>query len=355
MEATLTELSKKIQSLTEERRQALMESDKLVADLAGLEKSLGAGAREIEQTQLQVDEARESLRRMGDQEAELRARLEDSQEALADTVRLAFGLSRQSIFAQWLGRDDPSRIGRTLAYLRYFSARRAQTIASVRQQSRELAEVIAATQETEQQLESALTGMRELQVAQRNKLDEREVLLASVRARARDQATEIASMTTERDQLAQLLEELNQALLSVPKQLDYDSFGELKGKLQWPHASARWEARPGSAKTGGMHTLGGLIDGGAGDPILSVAPGRVVFADWLRGFGLLIIVDHGDEFMSLYAFNQSLYAEVGEWVQAGSRVASMGNSGGRSEPGIYFELRHKGSPIDPRPWLHSNP
>ena len=354
VEASLTELTENIRRLTDDRRRALAESDQLAADLAAQEKALGLVAREVEQLQAQVNTARDELGRMEAEESRLRQELSASQDALADMVRLAFGLSRQSVFAQWLGRDDPSRIGRTLAYLRYFSGRRARTIESVREQSQELTRIIARTRITEERLERALAEQRQLREQQQVRLNERARLLAAVRERAQEQASEIASLTTERDQLAELLEDLNQALLSIPRQLDYDSFSELKGKLAWPHTSAQWEASPGSTKTGGMHALGGLIGGDAGDPVRAVAPGRVVFADWLRGFGLLIIVDHGDEFLSLYAFNQSLYADVGEWVQSGSKVASVGNSGGRSEPGIYFELRHKGSPIDPRPWLASD-
>jgi septal ring factor EnvC (AmiA/AmiB activator) len=129
-----------------------------------------------------------------------------------------------------------------------------------------------------------------------------------------------------------------------------EPFASRKGELAWP-AKGRIGARFGSARgVGRLYWDGVLIEAPEGGEVRSVHYGRVAFADWLRGFGLLLIIDHGDGYMTLYGYNQSLFKETGEWVEAGEVIAQVGRSGGRSTSGVYFGIRHNGEPIDPKKW-----
>jgi septal ring factor EnvC (AmiA/AmiB activator) len=130
---------------------------------------------------------------------------------------------------------------------------------------------------------------------------------------------------------------------------------ELKGKLRWPVAG-RISMRFGARQAGGKLVSRGVrIRAPAGAEVRAIARGRVAYADWLRGFGLLLIVDHGNNYMSLYGNNRTLYKEVGEWVKGGEVVATVGSSGGQSSDGLYLEMRKKGRPFDPGPWFAGKP
>ena len=125
---------------------------------------------------------------------------------------------------------------------------------------------------------------------------------------------------------------------------------KLKGRLSWP-SRGKQIRRYGSLNQG-QRSTGVLIAGTEGNDINSIHHGRVVYSDWLRGFGLLLIIDHGKGYMSLYGYNQALYKDVGDWVEANETIATLGQSGGQKQPALYFELRHQGKPVNPRRWFN---
>jgi septal ring factor EnvC (AmiA/AmiB activator) len=144
-------------------------------------------------------------------------------------------------------------------------------------------------------------------------------------------------------------------LVDIPAEADgQQPFHSRKGKLRWP-ARGRLAQRFGAPRSGGLRWRGVMIEAQEGGEVRAVSQGRIAFSDWMRGFGLLLIIDHGDGYMSLYGHNQTLYKEVGEWVDTGEVVALLGASGGRTESGLYFEMRHKGRPINPVHWCAGKP
>jgi septal ring factor EnvC (AmiA/AmiB activator) len=158
-------------------------------------------------------------------------------------------------------------------------------------------------------------------------------------------------MAEDQEELQRLLELIEQAVADLEVPAEYQAFEAFRGQLPWPvagRASNRFGARRGQ---GTLRWQGLVIPAEEGSTVNAIHHGRVVFADWFRGSGLLLIIDHGDGFMSLYAHNEALLREVGEWVSAGAAVATVGNSGGRAEPGLYFEIRKDGKPTDPVAWL----
>ena len=167
--------------------------------------------------------------------------------------------------------------------------------------------------------------------------------------RLKDEQSRLAALGKDEKGLLALLEKLRDIFADIPKQIaGAEPFAQLRGRLLWPlHGTVAACGRAG--EEGDSH--GVLIAAAEGGEVHAVSHGRVVFADWLRGYGLLLIVDHGDGYLSLYGCNETLLKDVGDWVDANEVVATSGASGGRKSAGLYFELRHDGKPMDARAWL----
>jgi septal ring factor EnvC (AmiA/AmiB activator) len=186
--------------------------------------------------------------------------------------------------------------------------------------------------------------------------EKRRAILAGLQAGLREKSSELSVLEQDEKRLQQLVESLRRALSDIPAASgSYKSLRELKGKLRWPVAG-KIVRRYGSTQAAGkIRSRGVQIASDAGSDVHAIARGRVVFADWLRGFGLLLIIDHGGGYMSLYGHNSSLYKEVGAAVDGHEVIAAVGNSGGLSAPGLYLELRKGGRPFDPGAWFQGSP
>jgi murein hydrolase activator len=174
-------------------------------------------------------------------------------------------------------------------------------------------------------------------------------VLASLEAESHTRAESLERLRSQQAGLEKLLKELREALQKFPVDTN-DAFARLRGKLAWP-VNGKVVARFGETRAGGVKWDGVLVATERGSPVRAVYQGRVIYADWLPGLGLLTIVDHGDGYMSLYGHNERLYKGVGEQVAAGDAIASAGDSGGTTRPELYFEIRKGGRPVDPRPWF----
>jgi septal ring factor EnvC (AmiA/AmiB activator) len=268
---------------------------------------------------------------------------------LAGQLRSAYLLSRQGRLQLWLSQDDPSMVARTMAYFDFIGQARAGRIREIAGQLERLAslrEESSAAFERLAALEREAGAERELRIAAR---DQRREALALLDADIRSRGGELVALKEQQAMLEALLLELQEAFSDIPDELAGRDFSGLTGRLAWP-VEGRVAAAPGRPKPG-LQSWGAIIASDAGMPVRAIAPGRIAYADWLRGFGLLTIIDHGEGFLSLYAFNESLVRDVGDWVATGEDIAVVGASGGRETPGLYFELRHNGKPVDPRPWF----
>ena len=175
--------------------------------------------------------------------------------------------------------------------------------------------------------------------------------LASLERTFTDQGARLAALGKDEKDLVALLERLRDAIADIPKVLaGAEPLSTRRGRVPWP-VEGRVLQGFGTTAPDGRAVEGLLIGARAGADVQAIAHGRIAYADWLKGYGLLAIVDHGDGFMSLYAHNEALLKDVGDWVDAGDALATVGASGGRSEPGVYFELRRDGQPVDPAAWL----
>jgi len=265
---------------------------------------------------------------------------------------LFFASGQQEPVKLLLNQRDPGQTGRVLVYYQYFGRARASQIAAIDAHLADLARLDAELAAEEERL-AALEARQKGELTRLTDARERRGrALVSLDTESKNRAKELERLREQQGGLEKLVRELRRALERAPKfpTDSKDAFAKLRGRLTWPVAG-RLAASYGQTRAGGVKWDGMLLTGVQGSPVRAVYHGRVVYADWLSGLGLLIIVDHGDGYLSLYGHNERLYKDVGERVTAGDTIATLGDSGGRPRPELYFEIRKGGRPVDPRPWF----
>lgn len=325
--------------------------DSVQTELQRVEETVGQVTQALRNIDRDLRDSRKRLESLQSREQSLSASLSSQRDALARQVRASYAMGRQEQLKILLNQGDPATVRRALVYYDYLNRARTSRIQAALQQLDDLRQVQVSIREQQQQL----AALREHQLAQKTALErtraEREKVLATIEASLQDQDRALQGMLRNEQELQQVLQALQQALSDIPMEFaDGKAFSKRKGELPWP-AAGRLQNRFGSSRAGGkLSWRGVLIQASRGEEIRAVSRGRVAFANWLRGYGLLLILDHGDGFMSLYGHNQSLYKDVGEWVQSGEVIASVGDSGGQDDAGLYFEIRHDGEPVNPVTW-----
>jgi septal ring factor EnvC (AmiA/AmiB activator) len=280
--------------------------------------------------------------------------LGERREALAGQIRAASMIGQEEPLKLLLNQQDPAQTGRVLTYYQYFGRARAAQIAAINSHIAELATLDAGLAEEEARL-SALEDQQKGELTRLQAARERRGrALATLEVESKNRSRELTRLKDQQGGLEKLVRELRRALERIDKfpTDSKDAFAKLRGKLAWP-VSGKLLASFGQNRAGGVKWDGVLVSGAQGSAVRAVYHGRVIYADWLSGLGLLTIIDHGDGYLSLYGHNERLYKEVGERVTAGDTIATVGDSGGRSSPALYFEIRKAGRPIDPRPWFKS--
>jgi septal ring factor EnvC (AmiA/AmiB activator) len=342
--------------------------DKVQADMerdAGRRDKI---TRELEETEKTVSGARGELDKLRRERAVHTARraelaaarrneeavLGERRTALAGQIRAASMIGQEEPLKLLLNQRDPAQTGRVLTYYQYFGRARASQIAAINSHITELATLDAGLAEEE----ARLAALEEQQQGELSRLqaarERRGRALVSLEAESKNRARELTRLKDHQGGLEKLVRELRRALERIDKfpTDSKDAFAKLRGKLAWPVAG-KLLASFGQTRAGGVKWDGVLVSGSQGAAVRAVYHGRVIYADWLSGLGLLTIIDHGDGYLSLYGHNERLYKEVGERVTAGDTIATVGDSGGRSTPALYFEIRKAGRPVDPRPWFKS--
>ena len=347
----LEQLKSRIDSLNRNLRSTESKRDEQSRELRKTEEKIGLIARRIRVTNQSLRRQKRQLAELEAERADARLKLDNHQSSLERQIRAAYAMGRQEKVKILLNQQDPAVVSRVMVYYDYFNAARIEQMDRIEASLRELRRIeqeIAREERRLQQLQAKNTNERkQLEAAKRG----REEIIAQLSRQLKDQGNELKVLKDDESQLTSLISNIQQALSDLP--LDpsaHDPFRSRKGKLPWP-ASGRLVASFGSQRDVGKLTWDGvMISAPEGREVRAIHHGRVAFADWLRGFGLLLIIDHGDGFMSLYGHNQSLFKETGEWVEPGEVVAQVGSSGGRTRSGIYFGIRHNGKPQDPKSW-----
>lgn len=338
----------RLEDLAREQAETRTARDDEGRALAAIEQDVRAAERHLAETGAALagtTARRDALAAERDTE---QAALDAERRQLAVTLRGAYVLGRADTLKLVLNQEDPAQLGRALGYARALARQRSTAIAILDQRLAALASLDARIAGEE----AALGVLRASQVRERETLrarqSQRQAVLAQIETRLATQGRTIEGLRANERALGELLERLRAALAQASPPAA--EFAGQKGRLPWPVAGQTL-ARYGATRVSGQPWRGLLIAAREGAPVQAVAAGTVAFAGWLRGFGELLILDHGAGYMSLYGFNRELLRAPGERVPAGALLAHAGASGGQAQSALYFELRANGEPVDPAPWF----
>ena len=332
-----------IAQITAKQRATATQRDSIDAALTQQATLLDQASRALADSDAALAAKQQALQQLQTQRAAIEARLSTQRAALAELLRAAYALGRGSDLSLLLGDEDVGRIARTLAYSRYFQRGRVQRIRALLDDAAQLDRLQASIAAEQAALQKQRDERAQQEQVLQQARDAQQHLLAAADAQLAKQGAQLAALQQQAQALDQLLQKLKDVFADIPKQLGGQRpFVQLRGALPWP--------APGRARAGtGLLAHGLLIAAPAGTAVRAVAYGRVAFADFLRGYGMLVIVDHGDGYMSLYGNNEAALVGAGDWVGPGQTIATVGR--GQDQAGAYFEIRKDGKTVDPRPWL----
>ena len=349
-EASLEAVLEELEDIKKQLQKDVKRFGDLDREFIETEQEIGRLARRQRELQQRNRKLDRSLRELEDELAGLQAQQQEQEEAIAAQIRAAYQLGSQSSLQLLLQQNDPAEISRQLAYLDYANAARADKITAFRN-------TITAVEKTRSDIRvqgAELAENREQLQRQSNELQtlqaRRETQLASLRGKIADRESRIKALTNDSEHLAELLEQVDEALERRPVVVTDSNFANARGSLAWPAKGKLLNSFGSPRPNSNIEWQGVTIAARQGSDVRAIHPGRVVFADWFRGQGLLLIVDHGSGYMSLYGHNQSLLRDIGTWVDAGEVIATVGNSGGQQRAALYFEIRHNGEPRNPKRW-----
>ena len=353
-ESELEDVRERISGLKKSMDKAAAERDRLAAELQEVEVAISeqrTRIAEIDREQRATTKKKEAL---DANLAEREAHLDKESVALAAQVRAAYQSGSQEKIRLLLNQRDPAMLGRLMAYYQYLNDYRAENIEAVIAEIREL-DVLRAQIAAEAARLGELAKTRYAELTRLNLSQEgRATLLASLQEKIKSEGQEVERLAAQEKDLTRLIAELTSILSDYPISSE-QPFSEHKGKLTWPVAGALIHDFGQPRVGGNMRWNGVVLAAPRGREVRAVYHGRVAFADWLAGMGLLVIVDHGEGYMTLYGYNETILKKAGDWVAPGDVIATVGESGGQSEAGLYFELRSGTQPVNPRRWITRRP
>lgn len=358
--AEMAQLQKEIEALQQELKKVQGTRSSLQKDLQKSETEIGDLEKKANKIKKELEQEQQELEKLNDERSSLEQQRRQQQHHIAEQIRAAYKLGEQSEIKVMLNQESPDQLSRIMKYHSYFmNAHNAK----MQNFMDTIARIDALMPEIEKK--TLELGQKQAQLAEQRKVltdshKTRAQALAKVNAQVKNKNQELQQLAQDRSRLQTLLTTVTRRVAAtnaanspayVPLPQGGEKFSQRKGRLPWP-TQGSMAHRFGSARIAGqMNWNGAFITAPMGNPVIAVHHGRIVFADYFGGHGLLVIVDHGEGYLSLYAHNQSLLKKAGEVVKAGDPIASIGNSGGQATTGVYFEIRRQGKPIDPGQWL----
>ena len=346
LEALRSEISELQQSLTQSRERFANEQ----SQLRQIDLQIQGNALTLRELQKQQAEHENELKVLESDRASYLDSLGARKELLGEQIVSAYQLGRESRLKLLLNQDSPARMSRMLAYYDYFSRAQVEHIQDLR-------ETLNTLDQLQIVIDGKLLELHEVQQVQeleilalQGRREQRQQVVSKIAGQIGSTEARLVELRRNREDLEALLSRLTRALADIPTDLgQYISPWEQRGTIPMP-LKGRVINAFGQSRAGGLNWQGWLIGAESGSEVFSIAYGRVAYADWLRGYGLLMIIDHGEGIMSLYGNNESLLYEAGDWVQPGMVISTVGDSPGNDQ-GLYFELRNNGKAIDPATWI----
>jgi septal ring factor EnvC (AmiA/AmiB activator) len=325
-----------------------------IKQLKTIEGDIGRLGRKIRALGKEIAGKKSELKSLRDTRLEHQRQLSRENEYLAEQVYAAFTLGRQEKVKLLFSQQDPETLQRNLVYYQYFSNARVDLINSVQGNIDKIIETEQLIQQAQLDLEKNQQALNEQKKQLDRDLGKRKTIISSLDKQLKKQGGSLSRLEDEAKQLQNLIQSIEKLFVDAPESsISRKSFAKLKGKLAWPLKGKLRRLFGRTKPQSDLRWQGVRIEAASGSHVMAVSHGRVAFADWLRGLGNLIIIDHGNSYLSLYGHNESLFKTAGDWVEAGEVISSVGSSGGEQKSGLYFEIRKKGKPQNPTRWCKS--
>lgn len=350
-ERELAEIRAAIGRLERDLERRIDRRDDGMAELRAIEVSLAETRARLAGLARDIDAQLELSTRIDAELEAANAALLDEHDALAEQIRMSYMTGRLELVRLLLSQDDPADFGRMLVYYDYLNRYRGEQIAAVTTELARLAELsrqsAAVVRELAELRAAEDSAVRELEAERA----ERATLVAELNAGIASSGNEIEQMRVEEARLNEVIARLAEALEGFPVTTEVP-FSEQRGRLRWP-VDGRLASAFGSSRNGEnpFRQSGVVIEADEGTTVRAIYPGRVIHSQWSPLMGLLIIVDHGEGYWSLYGHNAALLTESGDWVTGGQAIAEVGDTGGQLGSGLFFGIRREGEPVDPGAWM----
>lgn len=345
---------KEVQAEIKRTEQVLAEQkssrEELQQALKTTETRIGELVQAQQKTESELASSRKELARLGEQRAELQQQQKQQQEVLAQQLVSAYTRGGHDYTKLLLSQSGAGQLERVLAYYGFLNEARVQAIDAVKETRFALLQVEEELGKRESELKALLDRQQQERDDLRSSKSQRERALNRLQRDMKRSQQQLAQLQESEQTLKTVIAEARQVKPSVSRgPVVAKGLGRQQGQLSWP-VKGRLAKRFGEERQGGLRWKGVMLSASEGSSVNAVADGNVVYADWVKGFGLLLVVDHGEGYMSIYGHNQALLKQAGDGVRAGEAVALVGKSGGHAEPGLYFEIRHQGEAVDPARW-----
>jgi septal ring factor EnvC (AmiA/AmiB activator) len=353
--AKLAVVRARIAALTNRLGDELKQRDALSARVRETELVITAKRRHLDALRAQEAAAERRRSELRDEQLRDQSALQSERSALGQQARAAYMIGRQEQLKLLLKQSDPASLGRTLTYYGYFAEERSNKIDAIQENETRLQQLVVEIDQQTAQLQALENdAAREMAGLQRARADRADAL-AGLTKQVASGNQELANLKREEQAVESLVAELARMLQDFPVDAT-QSFDHMRGKLPWPvlgRVTAHYQ-EPHANSAPGMRWNGEMIETERGAKVHAAYFGRVVYADWLQGLGLLLIIGHSGGYMTLYGHAEVLYKSVGDWVAPGDVIAALSDANG-SAPQLYFEIREGRKTVDPKVWLRPIP
>ena len=350
----LSELQKSIAKIQQHLKGSKKLRSEVVTELKVLETEISKNSIKLKALDSDLNKTRNKKRALNKELQQLNKEVAAHKTVLSEQVRSAYSLGHQQNLKLLLNQQDPAQVGRSQEYFNYFNRTRTEQIEKFLASIEQKKEVEIKLEQTLDKHKKLLKAFKEKTRKRQTQRQQRKRLLTELGNKIKNQENTLTSLENSRGRIEDLLKSLGELLADIPSNpAENTPFKSLKGKLPWP-TKGKFLSHFGQPKRhGDLKWNGILIKSNYGSPIRVISHGRVAFSDWLQGFGFITIIDHGDGYMTLYGNSETLMKKTGEWVRAGEIIATAGDSGGQPQSGVYFEIRSRGKPINPKKWCSS--
>lgn len=321
------------------------------AQLADVEQHISTTVKKIRGINADIDVNARRVQALLAQRRVLQTSLDTHRDALARQIRSAYVVGRQDYVKMLLNQEQPMMVGRVLADYRYLDRARRDQIESIAEKMNQLRTVEQSINTENESLSQLAASLSQEKTALLLMQNERKQMLSRIDRELNDKTQRLNRLTADEKRLSELLRRLQSEFNQIPMNVDGNgAFARLRGKLPWP-TTGRVAIEFGKARgVGNLNWQGVVLRADEGAPVRAIWRGRIAFSGWLNGYGQVMVIEHGDGYMSVYGYNQSLAKEVGDWTESGEIIATVGDSGGQKNAGLYFEIRHNGKPDNPAQW-----